>query len=338
MPHLAEDPHPAVSAAFRARTTGRRTHSSVRRAALALACATLIACSGASEDPPPPAGLPATNPIAAAYAALVAADDAALPGIIAALDDAVARDASDGASAFYAGVMRLWRLTSARQDPGRDPVQMAFDAQATIALLERARALRPDSEHAAAFFGVAQVTVGDFVGDEARVEDGRRVLEDAVALHPAYVHGVRAISLGSLPRAHPAFAEASAAVRATIAACGLEASGENGLTFAYPAGPLPSARRVCNDEGVVAHVWEGIFLTFGDILVKQGDAAGGRALYANARSSPAFDTWLLRDLLDERVEQAAARAELYLDDDPSNDPPTWMEGDRICVGCHASSD
>lgn len=313
----------------------------LRRASVLLACVLLLACGssggGGGGGPQPPAD-PSHNPIGDAYAALVAADHDALPGVIAALDDAIALDPTDGASAFYAGTMRLWRLTRLRADPAGNAVEMAFDAQATLALLESAHALRPASEHAAAFLGVAQVTVGAVVGDQARVERGRAVLEAAVPLHPAYVSGVRAIALGALPRDHPAFPEAIVGMNATLAACGLEGTGEHGLTFAYPGGAQPSARRVCNDEGIVAHVWEGIFLTFGDIVVKHGDAARARELYANARSAPDFDTWTLRDLLDQRIAQAGERAALYLDEDPSNDPRTWMEEERICTGCHASTD
>jgi hypothetical protein len=46
---------------------------------------------------------------------------------------------------------------------------------------------------------------------------------------------------------------------------------------------------------------------------------------------------MLRELLEQRIADADARAALYLDDDPANDPQTWMESDLICVGCHASA-
>ncbi|HEY8518342.1 MAG TPA: hypothetical protein VIS07_22745 [Candidatus Binatia bacterium] len=333
---------------MRTTTPLTRRHSVLRRlrraAYVLLACAALCACGdgggtasgpGGNGDPEPPTP-PSGNPVADAYAALVRADVDALPAVIAALDDAVARDPQDGVSAFYAGTMRLWRLTQLRGAPQPDLVEMAHEAQAMLEHLETARALRPQSEHAAAFLGVAQVTVGSYVGDESRVEYGRAVLADAVPLHPVYVNGVRAITLGALPRSHPAFADAVAAMEATIEGCGLVASGEDGLGFVHPEGTQPSARRMCNNLGVVAHVWEGILLTFGDIAVKQGDARRARALYASARSAPNSDTWTLRELLDERIAQADARAALYLDDDPSNDPKTWMEGDKICTGCHAS--
>lgn len=316
----------------------------IRRAAgVALACVVLCACGdgagtgiGTGGAGPEPPVAPSGNAVANAYAALVAGDHDALPAVIAALDDAVARAPEDGVSAFYGGTMRLWRLTRLREAPQPDLAQMALEAQTMLRLLEDARALRPESEHVAAFLGVAQVSVGQFIGDESRIERGRAVLEEAVPLHPVYVNGVRAITLGALPRSHPAFSDAVAAMQAVIAGCGLVASGEEGFSFAYPEGPQPSARRMCNDSGIVAHVWEGIFLTFGDIAVKQGEPARARALYANARSAPSFATWTLRDLLDERIAQADARAALYLDDDPGNDPKTWMEGDRICTGCHAS--
>jgi hypothetical protein len=274
----------------------------------------------------------------AAYAALESDDYAALPGVIAALDERIAADPEDGAVTFYAGVMRLWRLTRLRTDPRRDVRQMARDAVDTLTLLDRAHALRPQSEHAAAFLGVARLAISGLAADEVGIEQGRQILRDAVALHPAYVNGVRAIALGALPRTHPGFAEAVDAVGETLAACGLSGSGDLGLTFDYPAGPQTSAHRVCNDEGVVAHVSEGIFLTFGDVLVKHGDAARGRALYENARAAPGYASWILRELVEERIVQADARAALYGDDDPANDPLTWMEEDRICVGCHVRTE
>jgi len=315
------------------------THACRTVSILILAGASLLACGGdrGGTSGQPPAGEAVSNPIGAAYEALVAANHEALPQIIAALDESVARDPNDAASAFYAGVMRLWRLTRARPDRNRDLAQMALDARDAVALLETATALRPESEHAAAFLGIAQVGIGAFVGDEVRIEQGRQILDGAVPLNPAYVHGVRALVFGALPRAHPLFQQAIDGVRRSLEACGSVGGGEQGLTFAYAAGPLPSAQRVCNDSGIVAHVWEGLFLTFGDILVKQGEADKARAAYENAKASPAYDTWLLREPLEERIAQAGARADLYLDDDATNDPLTWMEEDRICVGCHASA-
>lgn len=322
-------------------TPSRSALNAVFRAGLlALALGSLASCGGGGGGPaisePVPVDDPDTNPIVDTYQSLVAADHAALPRLIPSMDALFERNPDDGVVAFYSGIVHLWNLTRARQDPNRDLLSMAIESDTAIASFERAVVLRPTSEHAAAFLGAALLAVGDYIGNEVRIEEGRRVIDGAVPLHPAYVNGVRGIGFGALARSHPLFAEAEPALFAVVEACGYQGSGEFGLRFAYPEGALPSPRRVCNDSGLVAHVWEGLFLTFGDVLVKQGDAARARVVYENARSSPAYDRWILRDLLEERIAGADARAALYLDDDPANDPLTWMEEDQVCVGCHAS--
>jgi hypothetical protein len=316
----------------------RALAAAFRASALTLALASLAACGGGGGTTPEPVPVddPNSNPIIDTYEALVAADHAALPRLVPSMDALFERSPEDGVVAFYTGIVHLWNLTRARQDPDRDLLSMALESDTAIASFERAVALRPKSEHAAAFLGAALLAAGDYIGNEVQIEEGRRVLDGAVPLNPAYVNGVRGIGLGALPRSHPLFAEAEGALFAVVEACGYESSGEDGVRFTYPEGGLPSARRVCNDSGLVAHVWEGLFLTFGDVVVKQGDAARARVVYENARSSPAYDRWLLRDLLEERIAGADARAALYLDEDPANDPLTWMEEDQVCVGCHAS--
>jgi hypothetical protein len=310
----------------------------LRASALVLVLASFAACGGGGGAAPEPVPVddPESNPIVDTYEALIAGNHEILPRLVPSMDALFEQRPEDGVVAFYSGIVHLWSLTRGRQDPNRDLPSMALEADAAIKSFERAVALRPTSEHAAAFLGVALLAVGDSIGNEVQIEEGRRVLDGAVPLHPAYVNGVRGIAFGGLPRSHPLFAEAEAALFATVEACGYEGGGEHGLRFAYPPGALPSARRVCNDSGLVAHVWEGLFLTFGDVVVKRGDADRARVLYANARSAPDYDRWILRDVLEDRIAGADARAQLYLDDDPANDPPTWMEGDQVCVGCHAS--
>ena len=332
MAHVLD--HPGSDRSGSARPTLRRRARACGAALLVFA----VGGCGGSGNAPPTVAPPGSNVIVNAYAALESDDYAALPGVIEALDARLEAEPDDGTIAFYAGAMHLWRLTRLRTDLQGNARQAAEDVSDTLRLLDRAHTLRPRSEHAAAFLGIARLAISGLARDETGIEQGRQVLRDAMPLHPAYVSGVRAIALGALPRTHPGFAEAIEAIGENFAACGLSGSGDLGLSVTYPEGRQTSARRVCNDEGVVAHVWEGIFLTFGDVLVKGGDAARGRALYLNARAAPGYASWTLRDLLEERIAQADERAALYLDDNPDNDPPTWMEEDRICVGCHVRND
>jgi hypothetical protein len=253
-----------------------------------------------------------------------------LPAVIAALDEATARAPNDGRTAFYAGVMRLWRLAERERNPNYPVQELARDTERVLSDLERAQRLRPESPHAAAFFGVAQVTLGRLVGDEQRIDQGKQILDTAVPLYPAYVEGVRAIAFGSLARDHRYFPEAATAFMSAVRQCNNVTESPDGLSFTYRT----DAPGTCHNEGVVAHVWEGILFTAGDIAVKSGDAAGARVFYAAAKQSPTYDQWSVKSVLEEHAAKADEHSRLYLDADSSNDPQTWMTQSRLCVGCH----
>jgi tetratricopeptide (TPR) repeat protein len=266
-----------------------------------------------------------------AYAALEAADYDALPDLIARLDAAIEENPDVGRLSFYAGTMRLWRAIGAP----RTVNEVLEDVQGAIDAFERAHDLSPQDPHAAAFLGITQVAFGNALRDEQRIETGRAVLADNTHLYPPYVNGVRTQAMGMLPRDHAYFPEAIDAMYATLAACGAETAPDADFSIVYPSAasdPLPT----CWNQGVVDHVWEGIFLIYGDVFVKNGEPARARQLYEAARLSPTFETWLFGDELDERIASSDDRAALYLDADPANDPLTWMQGQNLCVGCHAS--
>jgi hypothetical protein len=181
------------------------------------------------------------------------------------------------------------------------------------------------------FLGIGQIVLGNITGDEARIEQGRTVLSDAVHLFPPYINGIRALAFGQLPRTHAFFPEATEALQATLTACG-EPNVDQRTTFDYPG---PGANGSCSNEGIVAHVYEGFYLTYGDIYVKRGEPDAAKAFYENAKGSPTYDTWLLKSDLEARIAGAADRAALYVDADTANDPLTWMQEPKLCVGCHA---
>jgi hypothetical protein len=269
--------------------------------------------------------------MAAAYQALEAADYAALPDLISRLDAAFAANPEQGRLAFYAGTMRLWQATGGPRQPG----ERLNDVLGAIEKLERASELGPQDPHAHAFLAIAHVSLGSVLRDEKRIDTGQQIFDDSIALYPPYVHGVRAQAFGSLPRDHRYFPNALESVYASLTACGSAADPAEGLDIVYPsASDTPPG--TCWNGGIVQHTWEGILLIFGDVAVKSGDAELGRTLYRAAELSPTFDTFLFGNELESRINEADERAALYLDDDRYNDPPTWMDGQSLCVGCHAS--
>jgi hypothetical protein len=298
---------------------------------------TAVACSDAARhEPTAQTSGDSGSPIANAYSALERGDYAALPGVIAALDQAVASDPTNESSVFYAGVMRLWRTTQRADDPSYSDSDWAKDTSTAFTDLDTARKLNPNDPHAAGFYGIAQVNAGDLVKNQPTIDMGGQILDDAVSLYPAYIHGIQALAFGALAKDNADFPKATEALASTMNACVPGTADAGAATLPYPA-HVPSDRiGACSDDGVVAHVWEGFWLTYGDIVAKNGDAANAKIAYETAKSAPHYDKWVLTDTLEERLTDLDSRTQLYTDADSTNDPTTWMQEGHLCVGCHAS--
>jgi hypothetical protein len=304
-----------------------RTGFSFLTASLLLACGDERAPqpTGASGAVQPP------SPIASAYAALTAGQTDQAVAAIQALDGLLAREPDNGRAALYSGAMRLWVL--AEQRASLDTAQALETSTTAVTRFQSARALLPDDDRAPGFLGLTRVDLGHALGDAAMVAQGMSDLADGIARFPAYTHFLRALVNDSAGPGSPDLASAVADALAVMDSCQAvpDASGQ----YPYPQGPLDSVRRVCNDQGIVPHVWEGFFIAIGDIVLKAGwPADKARAIYRSAQNSPTFDRWPFAADLQQRIADADARAVLYADGDPTNDPPLWSTEGHLCVGCH----
>jgi hypothetical protein len=96
-------------------------------------------------------------------------------------------------------------------------------------------------------------------------------------------------------------------------------------------------KSVCWSENWIApHSFEGLMLDLGNGLVKSGQVDVARIIYANARYAKNYATWPYRQVLESiACSNLNARAALYDDNDPTNDPPLTVPN-RSCVYCHAN--
>jgi hypothetical protein len=96
-------------------------------------------------------------------------------------------------------------------------------------------------------------------------------------------------------------------------------------------------KKACWSEGDIApHSFEGYMLNLGNGLVKAGQVDVARIVYANAKYAKNYTSWPYRDVLESiAASDLSARAALYADSDPSNDPPLSVPN-RNCVYCHST--
>ena len=96
-------------------------------------------------------------------------------------------------------------------------------------------------------------------------------------------------------------------------------------------------KKACWSAGDLApHSFEGYMLNLGNGLVKAGQIEIARIVYANAQYARNYPDWPYRQVLETiMASDLNARAALYADADPSNDPPLGVPN-RGCVYCHAT--
>lgn len=97
-------------------------------------------------------------------------------------------------------------------------------------------------------------------------------------------------------------------------------------------------RRACWNSWIAPHNLEGFFIHFGDILVKSGDWKKGLTMYQNAKTSPEYNTYSYKDLVEKRIQNAQKNTTAfnnYRQGQPANNDQVLMIDSKIsCMGCH----
>jgi hypothetical protein len=172
------------------------------------------------------------------------------------------------------------------------------------------------------FVGAVIYKKGIAFAEAAVAERGRRLMEDAAEAD--------ALFNGFIPFGFGPIAPPDSADYATI----LHLLDDVFPTVVGECGTQPE---ICFDEGLAPHNLEGSFLLFGDLYTKAGRVEDAVASYQTAAAVGAANGWKPAFLERARrlAVEAPARAALYADDDPANDPPfTDFGGAGNCATCH----
>ncbi len=103
-----------------------------------------------------------------------------------------------------------------------------------------------------------------------------------------------------------------------------------------------SKDRVFYNSWVAPHNIEGVFMTYGDMLVKNGDWKDAVEIYKLAKFSQQYDSWDHKDVLENRIIDAEANVELFRKEIPRGQKSKIEKGilsqTRIsCRSCHQMS-
>ncbi|HKA89355.1 MAG TPA: hypothetical protein VKE22_16925 [Haliangiales bacterium] len=321
------------------------TQSILRTALLIIVLPAAPACSSSDDSavpPPADAGVPPGGGTRAAidlfWATYHGNDYARIPDVQAALQAAIDRDPNDAELYAYLAATHFWHIGEYKRDPHPDPAVLQQDMPMAAQLFQKASDLDPNEDHLPGFVGVTTVHAGQLANDPTLIALGDRILDRSVYRFPEFNNFNRWAAHNHDPKDSPSYRAALDSLWQLVDAC-VGASIDRSHPDLTPYVSLQISvgrKRVCwwgND--LAPYAWEGIMLNLGNGLVKAGQIDAARIAYANAKLPPDYDTWPYRAELEAIVaSDLAARAALFADADPSNDPPITIK-DRGCVYCHA---
>ncbi|MES1205820.1 MAG: hypothetical protein ABUS79_07765 [Pseudomonadota bacterium] len=269
---------------------------------------------------------------------LLAGDYGALDGVTDALTTAYLAAPGDPDLALYLAHAHFWRLAERAREPKLRPTITDHLATADM-YFKQAALLSPNDHRIPGWLGGVELALGKLHADEREMREGYFLLEDGISAYPEFNHFSKSYVLSSLPPAHPRFAESIASMWRSVEICGakgLDHENPDFRAFFRPSAAisLEGADRVCHNVPVAPHNFEGFFLHNGDVLVKAGHPRAARIMYANARLEPSFATWPYRDVLEQRIRTADARADAFRTLSADRWPEMMVSSRMACSGCH----
>jgi hypothetical protein len=168
------------------------------------------------------------------------------------------------------------------------------------------------------------------------VAQGTALLAAGVEAYPEFNLFVHGLVYARFPVGSPELASAVDAYMETIDICFGPVTADDPDITPYTGNETTvGVKRVCWNGPLAVHNFEGYFLHMGDTLTKAGRVAAARVSYENAKLLPSHATWPYRAVLADRLATLDARAALYTDADPANDPALISQTEDTCSSCHA---
>jgi uncharacterized membrane protein len=259
-----------------------------------------------------------------------------LPLVLDALTAAYLENPRDAQTAAHIGFSHVWRLSEhARLDT--QSATITDELVLARKYFSEAVRLAPDDERLKGFLASMELGEGSLHGDEKLTRRGYFDLMKAKDAWPEFNLFTAGYVMSRLPLTDSKYADAVGYQWQNLDACAEEKIVRRTAQYdKYLAKETTTGRkRVCWNSWIAPHNLEGFFLNMGDMIVKQGDPATARRVYANAKLSKTYQAWPFKHVLEDRIAQAAENVALFRSGQPGEKSRTMMFSSTFaCTGCH----
>jgi hypothetical protein len=253
------------------------------------------------------------------------------------LEGAYLAHPNDPRTAAHIGFLHIWRVSESARVENVSPT-ITDDIALARRYFDEAIRLDPQEARYRGFLAATMLAEGKIHGDERLTRRGFFEMKDAVGAWPEFNLFTRGYSMSRLPFDEPRYADAVEDQWSLLDACTDGERVDRKTADFAPYMHLETRagwKRVCWNSWIAPHNFEGFLLNMGDMIVKAGDPAAARNVYAQARLAKEYSSWPYRDVLERRIAQADENVAMFR-------APTRGDKDRrimietrfACMGCH----
>jgi len=275
-------------------------------------------------------------------------DYAAIPQVQAQLQEAMGHDPQNPTLYALLGATHFWHFGEYTRDPNPDRKVLQQDMPTAVSLFGQALELDcygrhltgyVNDDHLPGYLGITTVHAGQLSGDVSLIAKGDQMLDFAVYQFPEFNNFNRWAAHNTDPKDSASYQKALDSLWQALDACvggTVDRTNPDLKQYLYLQTAV-GRKKACWSAGTIApYGFEGFLFNLANGLVKAGQVETAKVMYANARLADNYSTWPYRKYLEDLAgSDLYARAALYADSDPSNDPPLGVPN-RGCSYCHAT--
>jgi hypothetical protein len=301
-------------------------------------CASIAIATAPDKTPSPDDSRDAKEADAAFWSIFHSGDYEHIQSALDKLEGAYLAHPTDHRTAAHIALLHLWRVSERARQESIAPT-ITDDISMARRYFDEAVQLQPKDARYQGFLAATTMGEGKVHAFEKEQRRGFFAMNDAVDAWPEFNLFTRGYVMSNLPYDSSRYADAVEDQWKNLDVCakGAHVDRETGDFSPYMKLETRTGwKRVCWDSWIAPHNFEGFFLNMGDMIVKAGNPAVARNVYAQARLAQEFASWPYRDVLARRIAQADENVALFRAPPSHGDKERRIMNDTpfSCMGCH----